>query len=260
MLPAGVPHLFPPTASNFLKVKDSKGRLTSKRGITSAENAAIGLFAGAVAGAITNPFDVVRTQATMRTWGGRPWWSASNSASMMPRIFAEQGWRGLLAVQNLNFPSPSPIHPLSQPLANWSANFVPVPRGGAVAEAEAINTITATIPLKVPAWTLLIPSPNRVSLHFDAYDLIGESITPAGLPREKSVRGYWSSCILLRVRKVPRRGRCFKDNVQRSGQRECKKEEEMTRNVDKKMRWTYRRNQESQKNGISAHLDQKGQF
>ena len=55
---------------------------------------AMGAAAGALAGALTNPLDVVRTQATMRTWGGE---AATSSLSLLPRIFAEQGVRGLMA-------------------------------------------------------------------------------------------------------------------------------------------------------------------
>jgi hypothetical protein len=54
----------------------------------------MGAAAGALAATLTNPLDVVRTQATMRTWGGE---AAASSLSLLPRIFAEQGVRGLMA-------------------------------------------------------------------------------------------------------------------------------------------------------------------
>ena len=68
---------------------------------------------------MTNPLDVVRTQATMRTWAVD---SASTSLSLLPRIFAEQGVRGLmagtLARASYMGPFPPPLHrSLSNPLS-----------------------------------------------------------------------------------------------------------------------------------------------
>jgi hypothetical protein len=72
---------------------------------------------------VTNPLDVVRTQATMRTWAVD---SASTSLSLLPRIFAEQGVRGLmagtLARASYMGPFPPPLHrslaiPLSSTLS-----------------------------------------------------------------------------------------------------------------------------------------------
>lgn len=63
-------------------------------GASDVAHAAMGAAAGALAGALTTPLDVVRTQATMRTWGGE---AAASSLSLVPRIFAEQGVRGLMA-------------------------------------------------------------------------------------------------------------------------------------------------------------------
>ena len=75
-------------------------------------------LAGAIAGTVTNPLDVVRTQATMRTWAVD---SASTSLSLLPRIFAEQGVRGLmagtLARASYMGPFPPPLHPLSPTLS-----------------------------------------------------------------------------------------------------------------------------------------------
>lgn len=56
--------------------------------------ALLGGLSGALAAVLTNPLDVVRTQATMRTWGGQ---TASSSLSLLPRIYSEQGLRGLMA-------------------------------------------------------------------------------------------------------------------------------------------------------------------
>jgi hypothetical protein len=36
-------------------------------------------------------------QATMRTWGGKAAWSQSNSLTLLPLIFREQGVRGVMA-------------------------------------------------------------------------------------------------------------------------------------------------------------------
>eukprot|EP00802_Teleaulax_amphioxeia_P023503 Tamp_24090.p1 GENE.Tamp_24090~~Tamp_24090.p1 ORF type:complete len:320 (+),score=30.08 Tamp_24090:1-960(+) len=81
-------------SSNFLVEKDKRGKVTKIREASDLVNACLGAASGAVAATLTNPLDVVRTQATMRTWGGE---TASSSLLLIPRIFAEQGVRGLMA-------------------------------------------------------------------------------------------------------------------------------------------------------------------
>ena len=39
----------------------------------------------------------LRVQATMRTWGGKAAWSQSNSLTLLPLVFGEQGVRGVMA-------------------------------------------------------------------------------------------------------------------------------------------------------------------
>mmetsp|Transcript_43613 Transcript_43613/g.137950 ORF Transcript_43613/g.137950 Transcript_43613/m.137950 type:complete len:188 (-) Transcript_43613:231-794(-) len=80
--------------SKFLTSKDKKGRVVKVDDTQDLANVAIGFCAGAFSGLITNPLDVARTQATMRTWSGGP---SSNSLGLLPRILAEQGVRGLFA-------------------------------------------------------------------------------------------------------------------------------------------------------------------
>ncbi|KAJ1476571.1 mitochondrial carrier domain-containing protein [Baffinella frigidus] len=61
------------------------------------QDAALGGAAGAVAALVTTPFDVARTQATMRTWGGKAVWREANSLTLLPHILKEQGVRGVMA-------------------------------------------------------------------------------------------------------------------------------------------------------------------
>ena len=80
--------------TNMLVQKDKRGKVTGVKEASTMAHALMGAAAGAIAAVATNPLDVVRTQATMRTWGGQ---TATTSLSLLPRIFAEQGVRGLMA-------------------------------------------------------------------------------------------------------------------------------------------------------------------
>lgn len=81
--------------TTFLTETDARGRVT--RGTPSAmANAALGAVVGGVAGALTNPLDVARTQATLRTWGGSAL-SQESSLKLVTQVLSDQGLRGLMA-------------------------------------------------------------------------------------------------------------------------------------------------------------------
>ena len=81
-------------SANFLVEKDKRGKVTRVQEASDVAHAIMGAMAGSLAATLTNPLDVVRTQATMRTWGCD---GGSYSLTLLPRIFAEQGLRGLMA-------------------------------------------------------------------------------------------------------------------------------------------------------------------